>query len=201
METSSRPVFFCGIFLPACLSAVIWCMIDTMSSVIEWRYEAMHIKMEKFEKKSDMYASLAETLASLLDESVGLVANLANISALLKLVLEDVNWAGFYLMETGALTLGPFQGRPAVTRIEIGRGVCGMAAAERKTQVIEDVHICENHIVCDVASASEIVVPIIKRGDAVLGVLDIDSPITARFDCEDARGLEKLTAIIAEKLW
>ena len=151
----------------------------------------MEIEVGKFENKKELYERMNALLADLLKESDDLVSNLSNTSALVKLFLEDTNWVGFYLMKDGLLSLGPFQGKPAVTRIKVGQGVCGTAVAEKKTQRVDDVHTCSNHIACDLASSSEIVVPIMRDGE-VLGVLDIDSPITARFDGEDETGLEEL---------
>ena len=115
-------------------------------------------------------------------------ANLANASALLWQHLENINWAGFYIMEQGALVLGPFQGKPACIRIPVGKGVCGTAAAEDRTQLVADVHQFPGHIACDGASNSEIVVPIHKDGQ-VWGVLDIDSPLFGRFTTDDREGL------------
>lgn len=123
------------------------------------------------------------------------IANMANIAAVLFEALPRINWAGFYLMRGNELVLGPFQGRVACTRIAIGRGVCGTAAAERKTQRIDDVHSFPGHIACDAASASEIVVPLIRDG-IVLGVLDIDSPETARFGDEEQTMLEQVVALL-----
>lgn len=117
------------------------------------------------------------------------IANLANASALLFHQLRDVNWAGFYLMRGSELVLGPFQGRTACLRIALGRGVCGKAAQDRRTVVVADVHEFPGHIACDARSRSEIVVPIIV-GERLLGVLDIDAPVTNRFDEIDAKGLE-----------
>ena len=151
----------------------------------------MEIEVKKFESKKELYESMNDSLVHLLKESDDPVSNLSNASALIKLFLDEINWVGFYLMKDGALILGPFQGKPAVTRIQIGKGVCGTAAAEKKTQRVDDVHACANHIACDIASASEIVVPIIKD-NLVLGVLDIDSPVAARFDEQDEKGLESL---------
>ena len=151
----------------------------------------MEIEVSKFENKKKLYEHMNTSLADLLKESDDMISNLSNASALVKLFLYDINWAGFYLMKDGCLALGPFQGKPAVTRINVGEGVCGTAVAGKKTQRVDDVHTCNNHIACDLASSSEIVVPIMKDGQ-VLGVLDIDSPITARFDDEDEKGLEDL---------
>ncbi|MDR2522147.1 MAG: GAF domain-containing protein [Synergistaceae bacterium] len=160
----------------------------------------MHIEVGKYENKRKMYGAMRSALILLLEESGGdLAAGLANASALVKLFLEEVNWAGFYLMKDGVLVLGPFQGKPAAVRICLGEGVCGTAAAERKTQRVDDVHTCANHIACDLASSSEIVVPMTKNGE-VFGVLDIDSPALSRFDAEDEAGLESLVQLLMEHL-
>ena len=151
----------------------------------------MKIEVGEFKNKKELYERLNDELTHLLKETSDLIANLSNASALVKLFLEDINWAGFYLMKDGALVLGPFQGKPAVPQIRLGEGVCGTATVEKKTQRVDDVHKCTNHIACDIASLSEIVVPIIKNGQ-VLGVLDIDSPITERFDSDDEKGLEEI---------
>ena len=127
------------------------------------------------------------------------IANLANASALLWQHLPTINWAGFYMMEDGALVLGPFQGKTACIRILVGKGVCGTAVAENATQLVPDVHLFPGHIACDCASNSEIVVPIRKDG-AVIGVLDIDSPIKNRFTEEDKLGLEAFVKILEEVL-
>ena len=126
-------------------------------------------------------------------------ANLANASALLWDSLENINWAGFYKMEDGALVLGPFHGKPACIRIEVGKGVCGTAVAENATQRVADVHAFPGHIACDSASNSEIVVPLRKDGQ-ILGVLDIDSPSVGRFNEADKAGLEEFAKIIEEVL-
>ncbi len=128
------------------------------------------------------------------DETDGL-ANLSNSAALLFNGLEDINWAGFYLFKENQLILGPFQGKPACIRIAPGRGVCGTAAQSRETVVVPDVHEFPGHIACDEASASEIVVPIVKAG-RLIGVLDVDSPVKARFDEEDKRGLQSFVGIL-----
>lgn len=124
-------------------------------------------------------------------------ANLANASAAIWQAMEGINWAGFYLMKQGKLVLGPFQGKPACIEIPLGKGICGTAAAQRKTVLVEDVHQFPAHIACDDASNSEIVVPILKNGQ-VCGVLDIDSPYFARFSEEDRRGLEEIVRILEE---
>ena len=141
--------------------------------------------------KAEMYALLDSQLAALTGGETDLVANLANMSALLFQALKEINWAGFYLMKDGMLVLGPFQGNPACIRIPVGRGVCGTAAQTLQTQLVPDVHLFPGHIACDAQSQSEIVIPLICDG-VLLGVLDIDSPIKNRFDAEDQQGLEAL---------
>ena len=141
------------------------------------------------------YRSLNSALAGLIDGVPHKIANLANASALLWQMLEDINWAGFYLMEDGKLVLGPFQGKPACIEIPLGKGVCGTAAAEKKTQLVRDVHTFPGHIACDCASNSEIVVPIIADGE-VRGVLDIDSSSVGRFTEADREGLEAFVRIL-----
>lgn len=128
-----------------------------------------------------------------------ITANLANAAAIIFNSMADVNWAGFYLMENGRLVLGPFQGKPAVVNIEVGNGVCGTAVAENRIQRVEDVHACCNHIACDLASNSEIVIPIYKDG-VIFGVLDIDSPVTGRFSDADQQGLESFCRILEKVL-
>jgi len=161
----------------------------------------MHALNELPADKSAAYAELARSLRGLLDGERDLVANTANMAALLFWSLRDLNWAGFYLVEPtrGDLLLGPFQGKPACVRIPVGRGVCGAAAERRETVVVPDVHAFPGHIACDSASNSEVVVPIIRDG-TLLGVLDLDSPVHARFDEADARGLEALVRILVESL-
>ena len=143
------------------------------------------------------YQTLNTALAGLIDGVPHKIANLANASALLWQTLEDINWAGFYLMEEGKLVLGPFQGKPACIEIPLGKGVCGTAAAEKKTQLVRDVHTFPGHIACDCASNSEIVVPIMAGGE-VRAVLDIDSPLYGRFTEEDREGLEAFVHILEE---
>ncbi|MBL0143322.1 MAG: GAF domain-containing protein [Betaproteobacteria bacterium] len=139
--------------------------------------------------KTDLYAQLLEQAKSLLQGERDATANAANLAALLFHALPDLNWAGFYWMKDGGLVLGPFQGKPACVRIALGKGVCGTAAASRRTLVVPDVHAFPGHIACDSASRSEVVVPVVSAG-RVAGVLDLDSPILSRFDEVDARGLE-----------
>ena len=143
------------------------------------------------------YHAIHTALKGLIDGVPHKIANLANASALLWQMLEDINWAGFYLMEEGKLVLGPFQGKPACIEIPLGKGVCGTAAAERKTQLVSDVHAFPGHIACDCASNSEIVVPILVGGE-VRAVLDIDSPSFGRFTEEDREGLESFVRILEE---
>ncbi|MCX5619773.1 MULTISPECIES: GAF domain-containing protein [Bombella] len=131
----------------------------------------------------------------LLEAECDEIANLANIAALLFEAMAQVNWVGFYMMKAGDLVLGPFQGRVACTRIAVGKGVCGTAVAERATQRVADVHTFPGHIACDGASASEIVIPIMRDGQ-VYGVLDIDSPVTNRFSADDQEQLESLVRLI-----
>lgn len=153
------------------------------------------IKKIDTKDKKTFYNYLSIKLTGLICEEPDWLANLSNASALLWLLLDEINWAGFYLHKNDELVLGPFQGKPACTHIEIGKGVCGTAAKERKTQVVKNVHDFPGHIACDCASQSEIVVPIVYEGDLV-GVLDIDSPILNRFDEEDALYLEKFVSIL-----
>ena len=147
------------------------------------------------EKKSELYAMLEKMLRSLTENTPYLTANLANASALLADALKDINWVGFYLMEDGKLVLGPFQGKVACVEIPVGKGVCGAAAEQKKTVRVENVHEFPGHIACDSASNSEIVVPLLKDGE-VLGVLDIDSPLLARFTEEDEAGLNRIGSIL-----
>ena len=146
------------------------------------------------------YKMLCKQLLALTQDVPHPIANLANASALLWQALDHINWAGFYLLEGDTLILGPFQGKPACIEIPLGRGVCGTAAAERKTVLVEDVHRFPGHIACDSASNSEIVVPIFCNGE-IYGVLDIDSPYLSRFTREDQRGLEEIVKILEENLF
>ena len=144
--------------------------------------------------KTDFYRDLDLQLAGLLNGERDFVANAANLSALIFMMLPDLNWAGLYLLRGNDLLLGPFQGKPACVRIPVlpqPRGVCGAAAFQRKTQLVANVHEFPGHIACDSASNSEIVVPMIVDGN-VLGVLDIDSPLQNRFDEQDRVGIERL---------
>jgi len=147
-----------------------------------------------FNDKPADYARLRAELAALLAGEADLIANAANTSALIFDALPDINWAGFYFLKGGELVVGPFQGKPACVRIALGNGVCGTAAARRRTLLVPDVHEFPGHIACDTVSRSEIVVPLLAA-DSLLGVLDIDSPRPGRFDEDDARGLETLVAL------
>lgn len=147
------------------------------------------------ENKEECYKLIIEQLKALLENERELIPNLANSSALLGVALRDINWVGFYLMKNNELLLGPFQGKPACIHIPVGKGVCGTAVAEAKTQLVADVHMFKGHIACDSASRSEIVVPIIVNG-TIKGVLDIDSPILNRFDTMDKEYLEELVRIL-----
>jgi L-methionine (R)-S-oxide reductase len=144
--------------------------------------------------KAELYAALQAQLSALLQGERDLIANAANVSALLYHSLPNLNWAGLYLLKDGELVLGPFQGQPACVRIAIGKGVCGVAAEQRQTILVDNVHEFPGHIACDSASNSEIVVPLIHDGK-LIGVLDLDSPSLARFDDEDAAGLSGLVDV------
>ena len=148
------------------------------------------------------YSSMhsVEQLADLLDTADETVTTLANASAFLFALLRDVNWAGFYLLKDGDLYLGPFQGKPACTRIPAGKGVCQTAIAENRTQRVDDVHAFAGHIACDGASRSELVVVLHNEHREPIGVLDIDSPLFNRFSAEDERNMERAVEIISEKI-
>ena len=147
------------------------------------------------ENKTELYAMLEKMLRSLVDNTPYLTANLANASAVLADALKDINWVGFYLMEGGKLVLGPFQGKVACVEIPVGKGVCGAAAERKETVRVENVHEFPGHIACDCASNSEIVVPLLRDGE-VMGVLDIDSPLLARFTKEDEEGLDRIGKVL-----
>lgn len=151
--------------------------------------------------KAAGYAQLDASLAALLAGEHDLIANLANTSALLFTSLPQLNWAGFYLLNSPKeLVLGPFQGKPACVRIALGRGVCGTAAAERRTVLVPNVHEFPGHIACDSASNSEIVLPLIRANGELLGVLDLDSPMLERFDVIDQQGLEQIVRTLLATL-
>ena len=146
------------------------------------------------------YEEINEQLLSLIKGVPHVVANLANASALLFSSLRDINWAGFYLLKENTLVLGPFQGKPACIEIPVGRGVCGTAVKEGRTQLVSNVHDFPGHSACDSASNSEIVIPI-RKGKDIIGVLDIDSPILERFTEEDQEGLEEFVRIIEREIY
>jgi len=149
--------------------------------------------------KTALHADLRAAATALVAGEPDPIANMANVAALIWQYLPNLNWAGFYRLVGGELVLGPFQGKPACIRIALGAGVCGTAAATRTTQLVPDVNAFAGHIVCDAASASEIVVPLVHEG-RLIGVLDLDSPHAGRFDEADARGLERLCAAIMPAL-
>ena len=149
--------------------------------------------------QTDLYADLASQIEGLLSGESDAIANLANAAAAIYHSLPNLNWAGFYLLRDGELVLGPFQGKPACVRIPMGKGVCGTAAASRRSVLVRDVHAFPGHIACDSASESELVIPLIRDG-VVLGVLDLDSPSVARFDAGDQAGCEALAAIVVRHL-
>jgi len=160
-------------------------------------HEAEHtpFRMETYGVGEEFYRTLNAQLKSLIEGEPDATANLANASALLHQAMPELNWAGFYLMKDGVLVLGPFQGKPACIRIPLGKGVCGTAASEERTLVVPDVHLFPGHIACDPESASEIVVPLFQDG-RVVGVLDIDSPVTGRFGEMDRTGLETFAEVL-----
>ena len=155
--------------------------------------------LEKLSKK-ELYQKLTRELNSLLGDESDFIANAANFSSLIYHSLPGLNWAGFYIYKEDQLVLGPFQGKPACIRISIGNGVCGKAAAEMQTMLVEDVLSFPGHIACDAASRSEIVVPLVING-RLIGLLDLDSPEKARFDKEDQEGLEALVQIFCNKTY
>ena len=151
----------------------------------------------EFKNKKQLYDFMKMRLTALIGEEEDWLANLSNASALMWQLLKDINWSGFYLMKGDKLVLGPFQGKPACVNIEVGKGVCGTAAATKELQLVKNVHDFPGHIACDSASNSEIVLPIVVDGK-VVGVLDIDSPKFERFDEEDAVGLTKFVEVLVK---
>ncbi|SFO89183.1 GAF domain-containing protein [Qipengyuania nanhaisediminis] len=149
--------------------------------------------------KPEAYRQLCEAADALTSGEPDAVANMANSAALLWEFLPELNWAGFYRLVEGELVLGPFVGRPACIRIPLGSGVCGVAAAKNETQLVEDVHAFPGHIACDADTNSELVVPVVREGQ-VVAVIDLDSPQKARFDNEDRAGIEKLAAILSDRI-
>jgi len=149
------------------------------------------------DKKNEDYLLMYDSVKALLEGEQDWIANLANISALLYLYLENVNWVGFYLLKESELVLGPFQGKPACIRIEVGSGVCGTAVKEKKAIIVDDVDQFKGHIACDTDSKSEIVIPLVKKGE-IIGVLDIDSPLLNNFNEVDKIYLEKMVRYLIE---
>jgi GAF domain-containing protein len=147
--------------------------------------------------KPVFYAELEAQARALVAGEPDRIANAANIAALIFNALPRINWAGFYFLQGDELVLGPFQGKPACVRIPVGRGVCGTAVAEARSQLVHDVHAFPGHIACDAASRAEVVVPLVGADGTIFGVLDIDSPEPDRFDADDLAGLEGLAAILA----
>ena len=150
--------------------------------------------------KPELYRELVSAADALTAGEPDGVANMANVAALIWQLVPQLNWAGFYRVLDGELVLGPFAGKPACIRIAFGQGVCGTAAASGETQVVADVHAFPGHIACDVASRSELVVPVLRNGRTVIAVIDLDSPEPGRFDAEDARGFEAMAAMLASRI-
>ena len=146
--------------------------------------------------KPELYRELAQAAQALVEGEPDPIANMANVAALIWQLVPRLNWAGFYRVVDDELVLGPFQGKPACIRIALGQGVCGAAAQSGATQLVADVHAFPGHIACDADSRSELVVPVLRDG-RVIAVIDLDSPEPARFDAEDAAGIEVLAALIA----
>jgi GAF domain-containing protein len=148
--------------------------------------------------KPQVYRELHDRLIGLLDGESDPIANAANMSALMFQLLPDLNWSGFYFLRGGELVLGPFQGKPACVRIAVGRGVCGTAVARRQTVLVDDVLAFPGHIACDADSRSELVVPLL-RDQAVVGVIDLDSPVPGRFDIDDRAGIERVAELYVRR--
>lgn len=149
--------------------------------------------------KPELYRQLVSAARALIEGEPDTVANMANVAALMAEYIPQLNWAGFYRVVDGELVLGPFVGRPACIRIPIGQGVCGAAAKDAATQLVEDVHAFAGHIACDANSRSELVVPVFTA-DAVIAVIDLDSPQPARFDADDAAGIKTLAELLRNRL-
>jgi L-methionine (R)-S-oxide reductase len=149
--------------------------------------------------KTALYADLLAAIDAITCDEPDAIANMANVAALIWEAVPDLNWAGFYRLMGDTLVLGPFQGKAACIRIPMGKGVCGAAAAHRTTQLVRDVHAFPGHIACDAASQSELVVPIMAKGQ-LIAVLDLDSPRPARFDADDQQGFEAICDLIGPRL-
>jgi L-methionine (R)-S-oxide reductase len=169
-----------------------------MAVLTEARAAAMDDYSEA-DDKAGSYVDLAGEIDALIAGEADFTANLANAAAAIYHALPALNWSGFYLLRGPELVLGPFQGKPACTRIPIGKGVCGAAAERREAVLVPDVRSFPGHIACDPASQSELVVPLI-RGEKLIGVLDLDSPLLARFDARDQAGCEAVVAVIMRHL-
>jgi len=157
--------------------------------------------MYRVKRQDDLeknYQLMAYMSRRVLEDDDDVIASLANISAVINGYMDRINWVGFYIMKKGELVLGPFQGLPACIRIQVGKGVCGTAVAQRQTQVVEDVHNFPGHIACDSASKSEIVIPICTNGE-VFGVLDVDSPELNRFGELEAKYLSEICKLIEKR--
>ncbi|MBF7072784.1 GAF domain-containing protein [Glaciecola sp. MH2013] len=152
------------------------------------------------EQRDKQYKEMHAQIVALITGETDVIANMANISAVLFNGLKDINWAGFYLFKEDQLVLGPFQGQPACIRIPMGKGVCGSAALEERTFVVDNVHEFDGHIACDAASNSEIVVPVFSAEHKLLGVLDVDSPLYERFTNSDKIGLEAIAKALTATL-
>lgn len=148
--------------------------------------------------KDEQYEILLKQAEILTADESDQIANMANLSALLMMSLEDINWAGFYLYKQGQLILGPFQGKPACIRIPMGKGVCGTAALSKQAQCVKDVRQFPGHIACDSASRSELVIPILTAGEQLIGVLDIDAPIPNRFDENDIPFFTQIASLLSD---
>jgi GAF domain-containing protein len=149
--------------------------------------------------KPELYRELLSAADALTSGEPDAVANMANLAALIRELVPDLNWAGFYRLLGDELVLGPFSGKPACIRIPLGQGVCGTAAAARTSQRVADVHAFPGHIACDADSRSELVVPVLRGGE-VVAVIDLDSPLPGRFDAEDQAGIEALAALVAGRI-
>jgi len=158
------------------------------------------INRDNYADKAELYASLKMQARSLLSGERDPVANAANLVSLIYHLVPDLNWVGIYFLRDGELLVGPFQGKPACVRIAMGRGVCGTAAREKRTMLVDDVDAFPGHIPCDADSRSEAVVPLVAADGGLLGVLDLDSSTQGRFDDNDAQGLEALAAVYVESV-
>jgi L-methionine (R)-S-oxide reductase len=159
------------------------------------------ISQEQHASKAAQYDDLLQQTRALIADETDFIANAANFSSLVFHSLPELNWAGFYFFDGTELVVGPFQGKPACVRIALGRGVCGTAAEQLRTQVVPDVHAFPGHIACDSASRSEIVVPLVASDGKLIGVWDVDSPVANRFNDEDAAGMEALCTAFVALAW